>query len=291
MKRRDFLGFSLLFLASCAETTTNRNNTKITSEKLRFTVTETQSLEELQRDYGALKTVLEQILEKKIEFVPVGSYTAAAAALQLDQVDLVLTGPSEYVVMRARTNAVPVIALTRPNYHTVISVPVNSGIKSVAQLKGKKVAMWEVGSTSGHLGPTKMLMDAGLNPQSEVKIVMLKGDGLPALREGKVDAWAGSAVKYEKFLQDEALSEKDLPLIAEGPLLPDDLFVANSKFDANFIKDISSKMLANEDKLLSSLLSVEEGKYKGSQLISTSDANYDIIRQVYEAIGQGSFVK
>lgn len=291
MKRRDFLGFSLLFLASCAETRTNRNNTKITSEKLRFTVTETQSLEELQRDYGALKTVLEQILEKKIEFVPVGSYTAAAAALQLDQVDLVLTGPSEYVVMRARTNAVPVIALTRPNYHTVISVPVNSGIKSVAQLKGKKVAMWEVGSTSGHLGPTKMLMDAGLNPQSEVKIVMLKGDGLPALREGKVDAWAGSAVKYEKFLQDEALSEKDLPLIAEGPLLPDDLFVANSKFDANFIKDISSKMLANEDKLLSSLLSVEEGKYKGSQLISTSDANYDIIRQVYEAIGQGSFVK
>lgn len=291
MKRRDFLGFSLLFLASCAETRTNRNNTKITSEKLRFTVTETQSLEELQRDYGALKTVLEQILEKKIEFVPVGSYTAAAAALQLDQVDLVLTGPSEYVVMRARTNAVPVIALTRPNYHTVISVPVNSGIKSVAQLKGKKVAMWEVGSTSGHLGPTKMLMDAGLNPQSEVKIVMLKGDGLPALREGKVDAWAGSAVKYEKFLQDEALSEKDLPLIAKGPLLPDDLFVANSKFDANFIKDISSKMLANEDKLLSSLLSVEEGKYKGSQLISTSDANYDIIRQVYEAIGQGSFVK
>lgn len=291
MKRRDFLGFSLLFLASCAETTTNRNNTKITSEKLRFTVTETQSLEELQRDYGALKTVLEEILEKKIEFVPVGSYTAAAAALQLDQVDLVLTGPSEYVVMRARTNAVPVIALTRPNYHTVISVPVNSGIKSVAQLKGKKVAMWEVGSTSGHLGPTKMLMDAGLNPQSEVKIVMLKGDGLPALREGKVDAWAGSAVKYEKFLQDEALSEKDLPLIAKGPLLPDDLFVANSKFDANFIKDVSSKMLANEDKLLSSLLSVEEGKYKGSQLISTSDANYDIIRQVYEAIGQGSFVK
>jgi len=291
MKRRDFLGFSLLFLASCAETTTNRNNTKITSEKLRFTVTETQSIEELQRDYGALKTVLEEILEKKIEFVPVGSYTAAAAALQLDQVDLVLTGPSEYVVMRARTNAVPVIALTRPNYHTVICVLVNSGIKSVAQLKGKKVAMWEIGSTSGHLGPTKMLMDAGLNPQSEVKIVMLKSDGLPALREGKVDAWAGSAVKYEKFLQDEGLSEKDLPLIAEGPLLPDDLFVANSKFDANFIKDISSKMLANEAKLLSSLLSVEEGKYKGSQLISTSDANYDIIRQVYEAIGQGSFVK
>ncbi|OKH33932.1 phosphonate ABC transporter substrate-binding protein [[Phormidium ambiguum] IAM M-71] len=291
MKRRDFLGFSLLFLASCAEATTNRNNTKITSEKLRFTVTETQSIEELQRDYGALKTVLEEIWETKIEFVPIGSYTAAAAALQLDQVDLVLTGPSEYVVMRARTNAVPVIALTRPNYHTVISVTVNSGIKSVAQLKGKKVAMWEIGSTSGHLGPTKMLMDAGLNPQSDVKIFMLKGDGLPALRKGKVDAWAGSAVKYEKFLQDEALLEKNLPLIAKGPLLPNDLFVANSKFDANFIKDISAKMLDNQDKLLSSLLSVEEGKYKGSQLISTSDANYDMIRQVYEAIGQGSFVK
>ncbi|MFB2882203.1 PhnD/SsuA/transferrin family substrate-binding protein [Floridanema aerugineum] len=291
MKRRNFFWFSLLFLANCTAATSKGNNTKITSEKLRFSVTDTLTLEDLQRDYGALRTALEEILEKKVEFVPLGSYTAAAAALQLDQVDFVLTGPSEYVVMRARTNAVPVIALTRPNYYTVISVSANSGIKSVAELKGKKVAMWEVGSTSGHLGPTKMLMDAGLDPKSDVKILLLKGDGLPALRKGNVDAWGGSAVKYEKFLQDQGLSEKDLPLIAKGPLLPDDLFVANSKFDDNFIKDISSKLLANQDKLLTSLLSVEEGKYKGSRLISTVDSNYDMIREVYQAIGQGSFVQ
>ncbi|MFB2936889.1 phosphate/phosphite/phosphonate ABC transporter substrate-binding protein [Aerosakkonemataceae cyanobacterium BLCC-F154] len=291
MKRRDFVWFSWLFLASCTAATNNGNSTKVTSETLRFTVTETQNLEELQRDYGTLRIALEEILQTKVEFVPVGSYTAAAAALQLDQVDFVLTGPSEYVVMRARTNAVPVIALTRPNYHTVISVSANSGINSVGELKGKKVAMWEVGSTSGHLGPTKMLMDAGLDPKSDVKILLLKGDGLPALRKGNVDAWGGSAVKYEKFLQDENLSQKDLPLIAKGPLLPDDLFVANSKFDAKFIKDISDKLLANQDKLLNSLLSVEEGKYQGSRLITTADSNYDMIREVYQAIGQGSFVQ
>lgn len=291
MKRRNFLWFSLLFLASCTATTTNRNNREITSEKLRFSVTDTATLEELQRDYGALRTTLEEILQKKIEFVSLSSYTAAAAALQLDQVDLVLTGPSEYVVMRARTNAIPVIAITRPNYYTVIAVTPNSGIKSVAQLKGKKIAMWDVGSTSGHLGPTKLLMDAKLDPKSDVEILMLKGDGLPALKKGKVDAWGGSAIKYEKFLQDEALSEKDLPLVVKGPLLPDDLFVANSKFDASFIQDVSSKMLANQDKLLSGLLSVEEGKYKGSKLISTADSNYNMIREVYQAIGQGSFVQ
>lgn len=291
MKRRNFLWVSLFFLASCTAATTDRNNRKITSEKLRFSVTDTSNPEELQRDYGALRTALEEIMQKKVELVPLGSYTAAAAALQLDQVDLVLTGPSEYVVMRARTNAVPVIALTRPNYYTVISVAANSSIKSVAELKGKKIAMWEVGSTSGHLGPTKMLMDVGLDPKSDVKILMLKGDGLPALRKGKVDAWGGSAVKYEKFLQDEGLSKNDLPLIVKGPLLPDDLFVVNSKFDANFIEDISSRMLTNQDKLLSSLLSVEEGKYKGSRLIATADSNYDMIREVYQAIGQGSFVE
>jgi phosphonate transport system substrate-binding protein len=289
MKRRNFLGLSLLYLTSCTAVTSNAGNkvAKNTSGKLRFTVTDTKNLEELQRDYEALRTTLEKILQKNIEFVPVSSYTAAAAALQLDQVDLVLTGPSEYVVMRARTNAVPIVALTRPNYRTVISVTSGSTIKSVANLKGKKIAMWEVGSTSGYLGPTKMLIDAGLDPKSDLEIVMLKSDGLPALRKGKVDAWGGSAVKYEKFIQDEGLSEKDLPLIAKGPLLPDDLFVANSKFDANFIKEISSKMLANQDEILKSLLSVEEGKYKGSQFIATFDSNYDMIREVYQAIGQG----
>ncbi len=297
MKRRQLFGYFLLFLTGCAAGTTktdsNNANSTISNfpEKLRFTVTDAQGLKELQRDYGSLQTALEEVLQKKIEFFPVESYTAAVAALQLDQVDLVFTGPSEYVIMRARTNAVPVIAVTRPNYHTVICVRKNSKIKSVANLKGKKLAIWKVGSTSGHLGPTKLVIDAGLDPKSDLKMLMLASKGLSELQKGEVDAWGGSAVKYQKFLQDNSLSESDLPTIAKGPELPNDLFVVNSKMSAAFVQEISDRFIKNQDKLLQSLLSVEEGKYKGAKLIAANDYEYNMVRQVYQAIGQGEFIQ
>ncbi|HBE52657.1 MAG TPA: phosphonate ABC transporter substrate-binding protein, partial [Cyanobacteria bacterium UBA11369] len=223
MRRRNLLLYSLLFIAGCTSVTNIPTVTQ--PKKLRFTVTDALGMEELQRDYGALQAALKEILQTEIELVPVESYTAAASALQSDQLDFVLTGPSEYVVMRARTNAVPVIGITRPNYRTVICVSANSKIKSLADLKGKKIALWKIGSTSGYLGPTKLLIDAGLNPQSDLKILMLGSKGLPSLQKGEVDAWGGSAVKYEQFLQEQGLSQSTLPVIAKGPLLPKDLFV------------------------------------------------------------------
>lgn len=296
MKRRNFLSYFLLLIAGCASATSNSKSISSSldadvPDTLRFTVTDTQGLEQLQRDYGGLRTALEEILEKKVEFVPFESYIAAAAALQSDQVDFVFTGPSEYVVMSARTNAVPIIGITRSNYYPVICVSANNKIKSVAQLKGKKIAMWKVGSTSGHLGPTKLLIDAGLNPKSDLEILMLGSKGLPALQKGEVDAWGGSSVKYEKFLKDEGLSESALPLIAKGALFPNDLFVASSKLDSRVVKEIGDRMMKNQDKLLQSLLSVEEGKFKGSKLVSANDVDYNQFREIYKIVGQGSFVQ
>ncbi|MBD1927169.1 PhnD/SsuA/transferrin family substrate-binding protein [Trichocoleus sp. FACHB-90] len=296
MKRRNFLSYFLLLIAGCASATSNSKSISSNldadiPDTLRFTVTDTQGLEQLQRDYGGLRTALEEVLEKKIEFVPFESYIAAAAALQSDQVDFVFTGPSEYVVMSARTNAVPIIGITRLNYYPVICVSANNKIKSVAQLKEKKIAMWKVGSTSGHLGPTKLLIDAGLNPKSDLEILMLGSKGLPALQKGEVDAWGGSSVKYEKFLKDEGLSESALPLIEKGAFFPNDLFVASSKLDSRVVKKIGDRMMKNQDKLLQSLLSVEEGKFQGSKLVSANDVDYNQFREVYKLVGQGSFVQ
>lgn len=297
MKRRHFVEYSLLLIASCIAQTNNPNNkaSKLSSERslelLRLTVTDVQELETLQHDYGALQMVLEEILETPIELVAVDSYTAAAAALQLAQVDLVLTGPSEYVVIRARTNAVPLIGLTRPNYRSIICVSANSKIKSIVQLKGKTIAMWKVGSTSGHLGVTKLLIDAGLDPKSDFKILMLGSKGLSMLQNGEVDAWGGSSARYAEFLQDKGLTEHALPLIAKGSLLPNDLFVASSKLDTSWVKQMSDRIAKNQNKLMQSLVNVEQGKYKESTLVPANDSDYNMIREVYQVMGQGKFVQ
>jgi phosphonate transport system substrate-binding protein len=301
MKRRNFLLYSTLFVVSgCTATTTqsgnNSSNTASTStfkkpEKLKFAVSDVKGMEDLEKDYGALRTLLEEVLETKVEFFPVDSYIAAASALQLDQVDMVFTGPSEYVVMRARTNAVPVVAIQRERYFPVVIVRADSGIKSIKDLKGKTVAMWEVGSTSGYLGPTKLLIDAGLDPKRDLTIELMAKKGLPALKDGKVDAWAGSIRRYDKFLESEKLTEADFPIIAKGPTLPSDPFVVNSKLGDEFVAEAKKRLFQNQEKLLAAIAPADGAKFTGASMVDVKDSDFDMIREVYRAVGQGSFLQ
>ncbi len=294
MKRRNFIGYTLLFITSCSATTNNTNNSQIANkpEKLRFAVTDVVEEEKLKRDYETFRAALEEILATKIEFFPVDSFTMAAAALQLNQVDLLLAGPSEYVVINARTNAIPLIAVTRPNYFSVIAVPAGSQIKSAAQLQGQTLALSDIGSTSGHLGPTKLLIEAGLDPKSDLKILMLGDDGsLENFKQGKVDAWGGSALDYQNFLETEGASENDFPVIAKTDLLPSDVIIVSNKLDSQVVEEYKNLIVNNQDKLITTLAKGESTKkYKGSKLVAANDADYNLIRDVYQAIGEGDLI-
>jgi len=294
MKRRHFVGLSLLLVASCSTTVNQSNRTSSNfavsePETLEFAVTDVQGAEDLQQNYQTFRTVLGEVLEKKIELFPVDNYIAAAVALQSGQLKLALTGPSEYVIMRARTNAVPIIAITRPEYHSIIAVSANSEIKSAAQLKGKTTAMWEVGSTSGHLGPIKILLEAGLNPQTDIKISMLGKNGLQALKKGEVDALAIGYTRYQNLLNSEGLSESEFRLIATGQPLPNDLFVASSNLPIVVVEKMRDRLVENQDKLIEAILvGKANDKYQGAKLVPANDSDYNMIREVYKAIGQGN---
>ncbi len=296
MKRRNLLWYSLLFTAGCTTGVNSTNNSSdqstITAPKnLKFAVTDVNGIEDLQRDYGLFRTKLEEVLGIKIEFFPVKNTTAAAPALLSREVDIVFAGPSEYLILNARAKAIPIIAIERSKYHSIFVVRANSTIKSLAQLKGKTIAMRKIGSTSGHLAPTKLLIDAGLDPKTDFKTVMLDDKGGQALKKGEVDAWATASDRYKNILESEGLSEKDFSVIFTGPLLPGDVFVASNQLASSFIADMRSRMIKHQDQLIQSLLTAKANqRYKGSKLIPANDADYNMIREVYQKIGQGNFL-
>ncbi len=208
---------------------------------------------------------------------------------------MVLAGPSEYVIINSRTKAIPVIALTRLRYRSVIAVRADSGIESLAQLKGKTMAVTNLASTASHLGSIQLLIEAGLNPQTDLKIVVLDDNthgkqALEALKNGEVDAWGVVIYRYEQYLQDRGLSQKDFPAIARGQLLPNDVFMANSKLDPELIETMGSQMLADRDKLMKGIIAAES-KFKGGSLVAAKDSDYDMIRQVYRTIGQSAYIE
>lgn len=255
---------------------------------LRLTVTDELGTEALQRDYGPLQGALAQALGVTVELVPVDDQVSGVLLLKEGRVDLALVGPSEYVVIRARTNAVPVIGVTRPNYRSVLAVQANSAIESVADLRGKTLALSDVGSTSGHLGPIQMITAAGLDPQGDVTVRMLGDEGsMGALTANTVDAWGGSLTDYQAMVADNS---EGFRVLQEGPPLPSDVFVANSQTSPEVVAALREQMLA-EGAALTTAIAAREEKYRGSTFINTQDSDYDSIRNAYRAIGQGAFIE
>ncbi|MEM1170737.1 MAG: PhnD/SsuA/transferrin family substrate-binding protein [Cyanobacteria bacterium P01_H01_bin.35] len=297
MLRRHFLWYLLLFASGCTAAINNqgsKNNSLLKEkDKLLFAVSDALGLKELQRDYEPFRMALEEVLETKIEFFPVDNFIEVATALQLGLVDLVLAGPSEYVIVKARTNALPIVALTRPNYRAAIAIRRDSGIKSLADLKGKTIELGKIGITGSYLGQIKMLMDAGLNPKSDVKILSSDDYRLKGLKNGEVDAWGRTLHRYESSLKKEGASDQDYPLLAEGKPLPNDVFIASSKLEPMLVDEILEQMLENKDRLLQAILSVPRftSKFKGATLASANDSDYDMIREVYKAMGEDDFLK
>lgn len=109
--------------------------------------------------------------------------------LSSDSADLASTAGA--AALLARTNGVPlkvVYVYSKPEW-TALVVPKDSPVRSVAELKGKKIAATR--GTDPFFFLLRTLQANGLK-QSDVELVNLQHpDGRTALERGHVDAWAG----------------------------------------------------------------------------------------------------
>ncbi|MEM9542053.1 MAG: PhnD/SsuA/transferrin family substrate-binding protein [Cyanobacteria bacterium P01_E01_bin.42] len=285
MRRRSLLGYSLLFLAGCSATRTH------SQKKLSFSVTDAESIEELE-EYEKFRTALNEILEIPVEFFPVDNFFATAPAMLSGQVDLAWSGPSEYLVLKARANSIPIVTLQRPQYHALLIVSKDSDIQSLEDCRGKTIDMYRIGSTANYIGGLKILLDGGLQYQSDFTIVTTGKHSFQGLKSGEFDVLARASHRYQTMLQKEGEKESDYRIIAEGELLPSDIFVASPQTDEKMIKKIQARILDRQDKLIEAIVSVDTlaSKFKDAFFTAAKDSDYDMMRDVYQAIGQDEYL-
>ncbi|WP_341928457.1 aliphatic sulfonate ABC transporter substrate-binding protein [Methyloversatilis discipulorum] len=135
-------------------------------------------LEEAVKPAGIeVKWTLSQGSNRALEFLNSGA------------IDFGSTAGLAAVLSRANGNPIrSVYVYSRPEW-TALAVPKDSTIRSVAELKGKRVAATK--GTDPYLFLLRSLQEAGLS-RNDVEIVHLQHpDGRVALEQKRVDAWAG----------------------------------------------------------------------------------------------------
>jgi phosphonate transport system substrate-binding protein len=259
--------------------------------ELRFAVTDVVGLENLQREWGPFQRALEQRTGLKISFFAVTNRTAAVEAMTARRVDLVFTGPAEYVVFRTRTNAVPVVAIGRAEYYPLVVVRADSGVTDVASLRGKRVAFGSIGSTSRHLGPMQLLADLGLNPRTDIQPMHVAANvGFEGLRRGDIAAMGMNHTDYTRLLD----RDKDTSyfVLARGRDLPMDLIVAGAHVDRAIVERVRKAIADNQAEMSRAILAGEgeNVKFNGMRWVpSVRDEDYNYVRAMYRTIGQTQF--
>lgn len=262
--------------------------TPAAAETVKFAVTDIEGLEVLQQEFGAFEAALETSTGLDIELFPVNSRTAAVEALNADQVDFVLTGPAEYVVIKELTDAKIVVAWQRPDYFAQIVVLADGPVKSIEDLKGKTVTFGSVGSTSQHLGPARALADLGLNYGADYDAqIISRNVAVEAMIRG---AGVGMNMGHLRKVR-KAFPENAFTVVARGRDLPNDILVARNDVSDEVFDKVRDAFVNDGAALMEAILKGEDnGKYEGGFfLTSVNDADYDYVRDMYRTIGVADF--
>lgn len=182
----------------------------------------------LAADGIAVKWVFSQGSNRSLEYLNGGS------------IDFASTAGLAAVLSRANGSPVKTVYIaSRPEW-TALAVPKDSPIKTLADLKGKKVAATK--GTDPYLFLLRSLNTAGLG-KGDVEIVHLQHpDGRVALERGDVDAWAGL----------------DPHLAASQLQAGSRLLYRNVEFNSYGVLNVSDKFLKDQPQLIGKVIAAYE---------------------------------
>ncbi|MCA9520262.1 MAG: phosphate/phosphite/phosphonate ABC transporter substrate-binding protein [Myxococcales bacterium] len=246
----------------------------------------------LREVFRPLADYLETQLGVKIRIKVAKSYGELALWLGNGTVDFARLSPYNYVLTKKKLPGIALVAREisdgAEHYRSYIIVRRDSGLTSLAQLKGKRFGFVDKRSTSGYLFPLHMLMQQNLDPKRMFSEVRFLGNHLNTVRaviERRVDAGA----VYSSVLESTrhvGLHPELLSIIGKSERIP---------YDAYCLRPgVSPAFAARLRTLLTSITSRTElgqrilrGATNLNGFVAAKDQDYASIRRVLATVGSG----
>ncbi len=256
---------------------------------LRVTTIPEEVATEQVRKFTPIASYLEKKLGMKVEFTPVSDYPAAVEALVNKKVDLVWFGGFTHVQAQIRSGGkiVPIAQREEDTkFQSVFIAKTDSGIKTLADLKGKQVSFGSQSSTSGHLMPRHFLLQAKIDPDKDFKRVAYSGAHdatIASVVSGKVEAAALDITVWKKFVSESKVDTKAVDVFYTTP----PYFNYNWSVHADMPADLRAKVT---QALLDLDANTPEGKEilllnRATRYIPTSPENYKGIEAAGKSAG------
>lgn len=235
---------------------------------------------------------LEEMLTAELG-IPVKGFTATNYVSVVEgfgsgQVDFGLIPPFASVLATDEFQAKPILVVVNKKgettYKSQFLVRKDSGIKSLEDIKGRKVAFVEPGSTSGYLFPASLLKKNGIDLEKDVQYLYSGGHdkSLQLLLNGDVDVATTFVDVRERYAEEFPTALNMTEVLTYTDPIPGISVTVSSKMDAETAEKVKAALIKISES--------EEGKEMLTKLFNvygfeetTSDA-YSIIRETAEVM-------
>nr|WP_169543374.1 phosphate/phosphite/phosphonate ABC transporter substrate-binding protein [Sneathiella aquimaris] len=180
--------------------------------------------------FADFQEYLSKATGKKVIYYTVQSNSAEIEAMRSGRLHIAgfSTGPTGFAVNLA--GAVPIAVKGGPDgfqgYNLILITRKDSGIKSLADLKGKKVAHTSPSSNSGNLAPRALLPDEGITPDKDYTVAFSgKHDqSILGVVSGDYDAAPVASDVYERMVARGVVNADEIEILYRSPKFPTSSF-------------------------------------------------------------------
>jgi phosphonate transport system substrate-binding protein len=229
-----------------------------------------------------LKTYLEKEIGKPIELIVTTDYSSMIEAMRRGRIELAYFGPLSYVLAKQRCDIVPFAAQVEkgsPTYHSVIIANAASGVTDLAGVKGKTVAWGDQASTSSHLIPKSILLDAGMTAGREYteQFVGSHDAVAMAVQNGHAQVGGMSQPILERLLEKGTIKRDKIRVLTVSKPYPNYPWTMQSYLKPELQKKIREAFFKLKDPdILHNL--------KADGFAPVTDKEYDVVRQLTEIL-------
>jgi phosphonate transport system substrate-binding protein len=227
----------------------------------------------------------------KVQVYVATGYNAEIEAMRNGKLELAEFGPLGYVLAHQVAKAEAVAAFGGADnkpvtyWASLVTYP-SSGIKTVADIRGRSFAFSDAASTSGHLFPAYGLRKAGLNPDKDVKAIYAGSHtaSFEAIYNHKVDAGELNSEQLQSASQRGHYKDGDLVFLWKSDPIPTDPFAVRGDMPESLKKKLTDAVQHLD---LMSLAPADRKILVGdgiTQIVPQTDRPYDLIRDLVKTL-------
>lgn len=246
--------------------------------------------DEMITDFEPIRVYLEKKLDTPIDMVVTDNYASLIEGMKNGTIDIGWYGAFSFIAAEGEMELTPLIVEQRKDsgiyYKSLMITLKDSGIETIEQLKQKRYAFVDSGSTSGFILPYALFKSRNIDIKQYFSEIHYSGNHhqVPIdIKNNVVDAGSISSIQYELLIDEGKINEEDFRVIWQSDDIPGSPYVSRSDLDKKTKEKFIEAMLNIHNENPNELAQYDNTIEK---YLEVDDKDYNSIRNIATILGK-----